>query len=446
MTSEGGPARAPAVSDRPEVYPRQRTSPAGIVQVSVLMMRFALAILFLFIAVPSASAQVNTLQADNPRDEVSLKVGPFYVSPLFELTEFGVDSNVFNTPIVQLRDFTFTVRPSASIWLPVARRGLVKANVGADFVWYQRFESERSIDPLFTVRGEAYLRRFTVFAENAFSNTKQRTGDNFEIDVRSRVLSNTLRAGVDMRLTPKTTLEVHGRWSELDYDADSSFLGGTLAETLNRTTTGFGAVARYRPTVLTTFELLAERFEERFTLSPERDGDNVRVMPGVAFAPRALINGHARVGIRHLNPVDETVLPEFKGLVSDFGLSYTLFGSTTVGLTHTRDVLYSYELTQPYYVDSGIGARVRRALGRTFDVVLSADRHALAYEDLVGEGASLTPQRVDTVWNYGGSVGYRVGRDGRIGFGVTYWTRDSTTNTSRQYNGFRLGTTASYGF
>jgi hypothetical protein len=323
---------------------------------------------------------------------------------------------------------------------------LIKLTLATDMVWYKEFASERSLDPYVTLRGEAYLRRFTLFADTALSHARQRPSDQPEIDVRSRRLDRTLRAGVDMRLTSKTSLEVHGRWSEQDWDADDSLLGGTLEETLNRETTSVAAVARYRPTVLTTFELLAEWFEERFPLSPERDGDNVRIMPGVTFEPRALVNGFARIGVRHLNPVDETLLPEFKGLVSDFGLSYTVFGATTLGVTHTRDVRYSFELTQPYYVDTGIGARIRRALGPRFDVIVSADRHRLAYEELIVEGGPQTPERIDAIWNYGGSLGYRFGRDGRLGFGVTYWTRESTTRPGREYDGLRIGTTATYGF
>lgn len=398
-----------------------------------------------FCAVPAA-AQINTLQADNPRENARLNVGPLYVTPAIQLTELGLDTNVFNTPIVQLKDFTFTVRPSAQVWMPIARRALVKANAGADLVWYQKYGSERSIDPMLTVRGEAYLRRFTLFADNTFSHTRQRPGDNLEIDARSRVLSNVLRAGVDLRLTPKASLELHGRWSAVDWDADDSLLGGSLEETLNRNTAGFGAVVRYRLSVLTTLELFGERFEERFPLSPERDGDNVRIMLGIRFEPRALISGYARVGVRHLNPIDETVLPEFKGLASDIGLSYTVLGSTTIGVTQTRDILYSFELTQPYYVDTGLGLRIRRALGRAFDVEGTLSRHALAYKDLVGEPRPVSPGRVDIIWNYGGSLGYRLGRSGRIGFGATYWKRRSAARASREYDGLRVGTTASYGF
>src|SRR5690606_37766402 len=125
---------------------------------------------------------------------------------------------------------------------------------------------------------------------------------------------------------------------------------------------------------------------------------------------------------------------------------YTILGGTTLGVSHTRDIRYSFEPTQPYYVDTGVGANVRRALGPSFDVIVSANRHTLTYRDLRLQTLAPGTERVDTVWNYGGNFGYRFGRDGRIGFGVTYWTRDSTTRPGREYDGLRIGTTASYGF
>jgi hypothetical protein len=407
------------------------------------MLRPALLCVLVCLSATPVAAQVNTLVADNPRETAKVKLGPFHFSPRIELTELGIDTNVKNASDEPESDFTATVKPSATIWLPIARRGLVKAEFAPDLVWYKDFASERSIDPALTVLGEAYLRRFTLFARNDFLHSRQRP--TLEIDLRSRRLENRVTAGVDMRLTPKLSLEVHGTRAETAYDADAVFLGTSLEETLNRTSTGFGTVARFRPTVLTAIALKAERFEERFELSPERDADNVRVMPGVEFQPRALIDGSAYIGMRHLNPVDESRLPEFSGLVADLGLSYTLLGATTIGVTYTRDLQYSFEPLQPYYVDNGTGARVRRALGARFDVVLSADRHTYNYRDLILETFAAEPGRVDTIWNIGGSVGYRLGREGRAGLGLTYWRRDSTRG-AREYDGLRIGTTASYGF
>jgi len=34
----------------------------------------------------------------------------------------------------------------------------------------------------------------------------------------------------------------------------------------------------------------------------------------------------------------------------------------------------------------------------------------------------------------------------RIGFGASYWTRDSSLAETRLYEGFRIGTTVTYGF
>jgi len=394
--------------------------------------------------VEPAWAQVNTLVADNPREDARLKVGPLYLNPQIQLREFGLDTNVYNQEGDAKSDFTFTLAPLATVWLPFARRGLIKATAATDLVWYKEFASERSIDPHFDVRGETYLRRFTLFAENSFVHSRQRP--SFEIDLRSRRLENRFTAGVDMRITPKLSFQVHGTKGKTEFDGDTVLLGTRIAETLNRDTVGFGTVTRYRLSVLTALALRAERFEDSFPLSPERGSDNVRIMPGVELRPRALINGSAYLGVRHLNPVDESLLPEFAGLVSDLALSYTLLGSTTISFSHVRDIAYSFEPLQPYYVDTGFGVRVRRALGSRFDVVLSTDRHAYSYRDLIVQNVRPEPQRVDTTWKYDGSVGYRLGREGRLGFGIAYWKRDSTTRVSRDFDGLRIGTTVTYGF
>jgi hypothetical protein len=62
----------------------------------------------------------------------------------------------------------------------------------------------------------------------------------------------------------------------------------------------------------------------------------------------------------------------------------------------------------------------------------------------VDESTTVAP--VDITWNYAGSVGYRLGREGRIGFGVSYWTRESTRSELRDYDNLRIGSTFSYGF
>ena len=403
--------------------------------------------LLIFCSLPAAAlAQSGSAESiDNVRENARIHVGPFYLTPALQLKELGVDSNVFNAAGEQKSDFTMTFGPKVDLWIPMARRALLSTTAATDIVWYAQYDSERSIDPQFKGRGEIYLQRITLFAENAYLNTRQRP--NYEIDLRSRHVENNALAGVDLALTPKFSVEVAGRRFDTRYDSDAEFDGTSLQQTLNRKTTGFVVTARQKATVLTTLALRYDNLRDQFEFSPERNSQSYRIMPGVEFKPRALINGTAYVGYRKFTPEIASVLPEFSGLVAQLGLSYTLLGSTTFGVSYRRDLTYSYEVEQPFFIDDSVGASVRRALGPRFDLLFSADRHKYAYENLVPLAPLETlAQRIDTTWNYTGSFGYRLSDNGRIGFGVSYWTRESTTRRFKDYDNLRIGTTATYGF
>ena len=392
-------------------------------------------------------AQTNTAAGiDAVRKEARMHVGPLYMTPAIQLKEFGIDSNVFNAAGEQVSDFTVTLAPKLDLWVPVARRLLFQTTAATDLVWYSKYETERSVDPQLGARAEIYLRRLTLFGEGLALSTRQRL--NYEIDLRARQLRTDFAGGAELRLTPKFSVEGAARRGETEVDGDAFFDGQSLQRTLNQRSTGFRTVVRHRVTPLTTLAVKYERQRDRFEFSPLRDSASYRVMPGVEFKPRALIKGTAYVGYRRFTPSHEGALPEFSGVVADLELSYTMLGSTTFSVAYRRDLTYSYEETQPFFVNNSVGVSVRRALGRRFDVLGSVDRHTYAYQDLLTlptVTSIATAERVDVTWNYGASLGYRIGT-GRIGFGVSYWTRDSSTRPLRGYDNLRFGTTATYGF
>ena len=393
-----------------------------------------------------ASAQTEGAeQIDEVRRDARAHLGPFYLTPTIFLRELGVDSNVFNAAGEQKSDFTFTIAPKVDVWVPVARRALFQATAGSDLVWYAEYDTERSIDPQVAGRAELYLRRITLFAGGEYLNTRQRL--NYEVDLRARHVEQAATGGIAVRITPKLSVETSVRRDETKFDADAQYDGVSLQRTLNQSTTGLAVAAKHRVTPLTTIVVRYERIEDQFAFSPLRDSRSFRVMPGVEFKPRALIKGSAYVGYRKFTPTTAGVLPEFSGLVAQLGLSYNLLGSTTIGASFSRDLTYSYEELQPFFINQSYGASVRRALGRRFDVLVSADRHQYTYENLLIDATILTsqPQRQDVTWNYAGSIGYRVG-NGRVGFGVSYWERNSTLKDFRDYDNLRFGTTVTYGF
>jgi hypothetical protein len=385
----------------------------------------------------------STQSIDEVRKNYRIHAGPFYVNPALLLRELGVDSNVFNEAIEPKSDFTFTFTPQADIAVPMARRGLLRTTLGTDVVYYAKYDSERSIDPQVTVRGEAYAQRLTFFAEDAYLNTRQRP--NYEIDLRSRHLQNDVTAGVAVRFSPKTSVEVAARRGQTRFDGDAFFFGTSLKETLDRNSTGQTVAFRHRLTSLTTLAARYERLEDRFPFSPLRDTDSYRIMPGVEFKPRALINGSAYVGYRRFTPRSAT-LPAYSGLVSQVGLSYTLLGSTTFGVTVDRDLTFSFEVLTPYFVDNSVGVFVRRAVGGHWDLIATAARHRYAYRNLEVQTLVFVPERIDVTDNYGLNLGYRLKKQTRVGFGATYYTRTSTVAGSRDYDGLRAGTTVTYGF
>jgi hypothetical protein len=397
------------------------------------------------VAPPPATSAGSPESIDEVRKGYRIHVGPFYVNPGILLKELGVDTNVFNQAGERKSDFMFTVTPQADVALALARRGLVKAALGTDFVYYAQYDSERSIDPQAIVRAEAYAQRLTLFVEDSYLNTRQRP--NYEIDLRSRHLQHDLSGGLAVRFTPKSSVEVARRHGETRFDGDAFFLGQNLRETLNRDSDTWAFAVRHKHSSLTTVGVRAETQRDRFPYSPVRDTDSFRVMPGVEFKPRALISGSAWVGYRSFSPTSSLV-PSQTGLVSQLALSYTLLSATTFGVTYDRDFQFGLETGYPYFVDNSVGVFVRRAVGGKFDVIGNVARHRYDYEQLSVQTAEIapTPKRVETTDNYGVNLGYRLKRQTRLGFGVSYWTRDSTTLSSRIYDGLRMGTTVTYGF
>ena len=393
-------------------------------------------------SMPSAAGSQQSI--DEIRENYRLRVGPFLVEPSILLKELGVDTNVFNQAGEKRADFTTTVAPQAAIAIPFARRALVKTLLGTDLVYYAHYASERSVDPQGAVRAEVYARRLTFFFEDSYLNTRERL--NYEIDLRARHLQNDLSAGVAVRATSRLAVEVAVRDSRIRFDGDDYFQGQRLKETLDRDSQVFSVTARQRRNGLTTFGLRYENQTDRFPLSPIRDTDSFRVMPGVELRPRALLNGSAWVGYRRFEP-KATVLPSQAGLVSQLSLSYTLLGATVFGVTYDRDYQFAYEALTPYFIDNSVGVFIRRAIGARADVRANVARHRYDYQPIVnGPILAGLVDRVDTTDNYGINVGYRLKRQTRAGVGVSYWTRDSTGLDWRNYTGLRFGLTMTHEF
>jgi hypothetical protein len=401
----------------------------------------AACVVLLGLIVPARAVAQSATAIDDVRKNYRIHFGGLYVAPTLMLKELGYDTNVFNEGEEPKGDFIVTLTPKVDLAVPIVRRALVKATVAGDLMYFARYPSERSVNPQLTLRGEAYANRVTLFGEVAHLNSRQRF--NLEVDARVRHLTTGLSGGLAVNLTPKASVQFSARRSETQFDDDAIYLGERLKETLNGFSRSFGLTLRRQITPLTALAVDYERAQDRFPNSPVRNTDSFRVMPGVDLKPRALISGTARVGYRRFAPVDPR-LKTRSGLVSQLGLSYTLLGATMFGVTFDRDFVFSYSSTTPYFVSTTVAVFVRRAVGGHFDVIGDAGRTRYDYERLGAPPADPVlpslPTRVETTDRFGVNLGYRLKRQTRIGFGVSYSERSSSVQAARGYDALRFVT------
>jgi hypothetical protein len=178
---------------------------------------------------------------------------------------------------------------------------------------------------------------------------------------------------------------------------------------------------------------------DRFDFAPDRDADSLRVVPTLQFDPTALIRGTVAVGYRRFKPRSET-LDDYSGVVVDTRIGYTLLGRTRFDIELQRDVQYSYEDDEPYYLTTGGRLTLTQQIAGPFDVQAIAGRQWLAYR---AAGADDETRR-DDADVVGAGVGARLRENVRVGLNWEL-TRRSSVLTDREYERHRIFASLVYG-
>ena len=391
----------------------------------------------LLVAAPVAAQQSRP---PDPDAEANVHFGPLSLRPGIVVRNIGVDTNVFNQADQEnpQSDFTMTFSPVTEGWLRMGRTWLSGA-AGVDWVYYDKFESERSTNTAFRLGLDHTFNRLSLRGTGQYLNTRERSG--FEIDARIRRVEEQVDGEVALRFLAKTTFGVTGFRRRTNYDDEAVYQDVNVATELDRTTSGAGLVLRHTLTPLTTLALNVSREDERFVDSTLRDSDSTRVTGTVTFQPLALINGSAAVGLRWFDTVESNV-PSFQGLVTAVNLSYSIRGATRLGVQMNRDVQYSFEPTQPYYLENSVTFTVQQQVYGPFDVMGRIGGSSLNYADSASADVAVS-NRTDRVSWFGGGAGYRLGTNRRLGFNIDHQHRRSSAD-GRTYSGLRFGFSFTY--
>jgi hypothetical protein len=401
-------------------------------------MRLRLFVLMFVLLAGSAAAQQAPTISDDPVATAPIRIGALGLDPRLTLTNLGIDTNVFNTRDNPQSDFTFALKPGTDLFLRTGR-GLVTVSGNAEFVYFNEFETERSINS--DVRGQYEFRfnRFRPYASASWLDTRQRPG--YEIDARARHYEADYHAGGDVRVASKSTVRLDFRHLDYSFAGDEVFNGQALNEELNRTLRVVEVSWRQRLTAVTTWSARVSRETERFEFEDLRNSDSFRVSSGFELGRFALIRGSAYVGFRSLSPADGGIIPEFSGVTADVDVSYTAPTQTRLSAAVDRDIQYSYEDLTPYYVQTGWTATLTQRITGRWDIQLSGGRDRLAYQAIL----QAVDARTDFVGRFGGGIGYAIGDQVRAGFDVQSFYRSSNV-PSREYGGVRSGFSVTYAY
>jgi hypothetical protein len=376
---------------------------------------------------------------EEPAADARLHAGPLTAHPRLAIRNVGVDTNVYNESARPTRDLTATFGPELDSWLRVGRLRLA-GRTGVQWTYFRDQSDERSLDASVAGRASLDLGWLRPHASGWRTRTRQRP--NLEIDARVKREERSIGLGVDVRLGPRLWLDVAR--GDRTYEFDPGLFGRVIfADALNRRETETTLIGRWILTPLTTIRVTAGERRDRFETTPLRNSDSQFVIPGIEFKPLALVSGTAAVGYKRFRPLSDGV-PSFVGAVADVQLSYLLRDLTRISVIVRRDVDYSFEDAQPYYVSDGSRLSVIQALGSAWDVTASVGRTALAYRTRGASGGVVVGRR-DRVLVTGLGVGRRMGREVRVGVDIEYAARVSSV-TDREYAGVRAGGVVTYGF
>ena len=337
--------------------------------------------------------------APEPIEAMPIHVGPVGLRPTLSGTNAGSDSNVFNDASNPQEDLTATIIPRL---VARVRAGRVLFSYGAatDLVYFQDFKDEESVNFGSDLRLDANLGRLQPYVSGGWVSTKERL--NAEIDARAPRMQRNVLVGTRLAVASRTDVVFNVRHADLEYDEGSEFRGTDLAHNLNSTTDSLEGGVQLALTPLTTLTLTAAVQRDRFDSAHERDADTFRISPTLQFDPTALIRGTVSVGYRHFGPLDSSV-PDYSGVVVQVTAGYTLRERMKFDLDLSRDVQYSYEDFEPYYLANAGRLTATYQLVGPIDVQAFGGRQSLGYRSTqTGEES-----RTDRVEIFGGGAGYR---------------------------------------
>lgn len=397
------------------------------------------AVLVVLGGVPQARAQQSALSVlpEEPPTVIQYRLGPFLVNPNVSVPEIGFDSNVFNEQTAPKEDYVIKLTPDIDFFsdFGVFR---VSAKSGSTFTYYHRYDSERSIAQNVRGRVTARLSRVRPWVGGASVISNERS--DAEIDARVKRHETELAGGVQFEVSPLALVAISANRIATRFADDEEFRGTRLAPELDRVTDMVSASLRLQATPFTTVTFNGYASRDRFDIAAIRDSSTRGGEVEISFAPEAIIRGKLAVGLREFEP-DDPALGSYRGINGRGGVSAVLLWRALVAVNYAREVRYSFDRHEGYYVETGGDVTYTQRIGGPFDVQVRVARQNLDF----GAGAA-SSQRYELLDSYQVGVGYALESRSRIGVSYEHAKRTGETLSDRPFSRRRIFGSFTYEF
>ena len=282
---------------------------------------------FLAVILVLLAASASAQNYQNFEDEwtriikAPLSFGPFHVFPSFQLKNFGFTNNVYYENQA-VRDFTATLSPEATVYLPFRRNAILYFRDNPEYSYYFKEKQQRAFsNSYFAGVKLRFFQKFVLWAD--YSNRRYRQAVSVELARPTRDLQEGTAVGLYFETTRKTAIGLSWRivrFSLEDIQSGGDVIG--ISNALNRKERT-ASLEFYYQVFPGGFVFANAGFSEyRFDQSSlGRDSRAAQLVVGLRFPILGKIQGLFSLGYRELRPFDRDKTG-FAGLYGDTEISY----------------------------------------------------------------------------------------------------------------------------
>ena len=366
--------------------------------------------------------------------------GPLRIQPALVLSNAGVDSNIYYSPGNPIKDYTLTVGPAVTAYLPIYRKLILSGTASPQYVYYVKTAQERSWNYYLTGSAALSLKRIFLSFDMNYSDAREHW--NTEIDIRPRRKEDGLGGSFLVQTSHRTSLSLGYRQVKYNYE-NLLFETFNVQEQLNRKEQYVDLSAYYQATSRTKFFLDLEYGVYNFDFADTallKDSRSRAGYAGFEFSPTGRIRGRVRIGYKIFN-IKNPEETDYRGLVGDAQVSVRVARPFVVRATYTRNVNFSLWYNNAYFLGNtirpGVSFYVLKFVRLDYDYSYGTNR----YPEVQPVGGGTDVKRFDHYPIHSAGIYFRI--KGNVALGVigSHWVRVSNLadeNTKQYFLGLNL--------